>query len=289
MGEFLKGGKFKVLLAVLVLLCFFFLRSVYTGGFMPFMSGLGSILVSPVTRFSSSLSDKLEETFYPYLHARELMEENERLTEEKHELEQQLIDYQSIKNENDQFREYLEIKDQNQSLVFQPATVIGRTPDSPFGAFTIDVGTYHGVSPRDPVITADGLVGVVSEVSYGYAKVQTILDVSVSVGGVDIYTLDTGIISGSLALAGDGLCKMSYIARESGAAPGDIVSTSGIGGELPKGLIIGEIQSIEQESSGLSLYAIVRPAADITGTKTVQVITSFGGQEPSGDPQVGTE
>jgi len=281
MGDFIRSGRFKVLLAVAVLLFFFLLRSIYTGGFMPFFSRLGSLIMAPVSRASAFVSGVVEDNFYPYLHAEELMEENELLREENRQLEERLADYQALKNENDQFREFLEIKEENPSLVFQPATVIGRTPDSPFGSFTINVGSYHGISPRDAVITADGLVGVVSEVNYTYSNVQTILDVAVSIGGVDIFTLDTGVVSGAIDLSIQGRCRMNYLSRESSAAVGDVVHTSGVGGQMPPGLVIGAIEAIEAEGSGLSLYAVIRPAADISRVKTVQVITSFGGQEPA--------
>ncbi len=279
MEDFFKSRRFKVLLVVLTVLFTFLLRSIYTGGFMPFVSGLGDLVMAPANKLTASVSTALEDRFYPFFHARELMEENERLREENRLLEGKLVDYQSLKNENEQFREFLEIKEENKSFVFQPANVIGRTPDSHFGSFTIDAGTNQGVSPRDAVITADGLVGVVTEVSRSFAKVQTILDVSVSIGGVDIYTLDTGVVGGSMALAGQGLCKMDFLPRESGAAPGDIINTSGIGGQLPSGLKIGSIQTVETETSGLSLYAVIKPSADILSVKTVQVITAFDGEE----------
>lgn len=282
MEDFLKSKRLKVLLVVMTLLFSFLLRSIYTGGFMPFLSGLGDLMLAPAGQLAASAYNSLEERFYPFFHAREILEENQQLREENRQLEERLIDYQSLKNENEQFREFLEIKEENKSFVFQPANVIGRSPDSHFGAFTINVGRSQGVSPRDAVITADGLVGIVTEVSHSFAKVQTILDVSVSIGGVDIYTLDTGVVGGTIALASQGQCKMGFLPRESGAAPGDIINTSGIGGQLPAGLKIGTIQRVETETSGLSLYAVIQPSADIFGVKTVQVITSFDGEEDAG-------
>ena len=113
----------------------------------------------------------------------------------------------------------------------------------------------------------------------GYSKVQTILDASVNIGGVDIHTLDTGILTGSIPLAQEGRCKLGFLPRESGATPGDTIVTSGTGGLLPRGLIIGEIDTVEMETSGLSLYATITPAADIKGAKQVLVITDFGGKD----------
>ena len=278
MKEFFKTGRFRVLLVVGCLLFSFLLRSIYTGGLMPLLSSAGGMLMVPLNSMSAA-GAAIQNRFGPFLSSGEVHRENQALREEIQRLEEQLIDYETVKMENEQFRELLEIKERNSDLIFEPATVVGRTPDDWFGSFTIDVGTYHGVSLRCPVITSDGLVGIVSEVGRGYSKVQTILDASVSIGGVDIHTLDTGIITGTIPLAQEGSCKLGFLPRESGVTPGDTIVTSGTGGLLPRGLIVGEIQSVEMETSGLSLYAVITPAADIQGARQVLVITDFGGKD----------
>ena len=279
MKEFFKTGRFRVLLVVGCLLFSFLLRSIYTGGLMPLLSSAGGMLMVPLNSMSAAAGAAIQNRFGPFLSSGEVHRENQALREEIQRLEEQLIDYETVKMENEQFRELLEIKERNSDLIFEPATVVGRTPDDWFGSFTIDVGTYHGVSLRCPVITSDGLVGIVSEVGRGYSKVQTILDASVSIGGVDIHTLDTGIITGTIPLALEGSCKLGFLPRESGVTPGDTIVTSGTGGLLPRGLIVGEIQSVEMETSGLSLYAVITPAADIQGARQVFVITDFGGKD----------
>lgn len=261
------------------LLFSFLLRAIYTGGIMPLLSSAGGLLMVPLSSISASVGSSIQERFGPFLSAGKVAEENRALRAEVQDLREQLIDYESVKMENEQFRELLEIKERNSDFIFEPATVVGRTPDDWFGSFTIDVGSYHGVSLRCPVITSEGLVGIVSEVGHGYSKVQTILDASVNIGGVDIQTLDTGIISGEISLAQTDRCKLGFLPRESGATLGDTIVTSGTGGLLPRGLIIGEIQKVEMETTGLSLYAVIHPAADIRGAKQVFVITDFGGKD----------
>ena len=279
MKDFFKTNRFRVLLVVGALLFSFLLRAIYTGGLMPFLSSAGGLLMVPLQSVSAAAGGFLEEHLGPFLHAGELYEENQALRAEIQRLQEQLIDYESAKMENEQFRELLEIKERNSDFIFEPATVVSRSPDDRFGSFTIDVGSYQGVTLRCPVITSDGLVGIVSEVGYSYSKVQTILDTAVNIGGVDIHTLDTGIVTGSIPLSLEGNCQLGFLPRESGATPGDIIVTSGTGGLLPKGLVIGEILSVETEASGLSLYAVVKPAADIQGAKQVFVITDFSGKD----------
>jgi rod shape-determining protein MreC len=123
-------------------------------------------------------------------------------------------------------------------------------------------------------------VGIVSEVGLTHSKVITILDISLNVGAVDNRVRETGIVSGSMDYAEEGKCLMSYLDRESGAFAGDLVITSGSDGEglFPEGLVIGTITEVQTESSGLSLYAVVEPAAPIYELRDVYVITDFLGQ-----------
>ena len=279
MKDFFKSKQFQILLAVLAMLFAFFLRAVYTGQIMPFLSNLGGIVMTPVARVTAMVTGAADEALAPYFNVAKMTQENRQLVEENRQLREQMVDYQNLKNENDQFREFLELKERNQDFVFEQASVVGRSPDERFGSFTIDAGSFHGVSPRDPVITPDGLVGVVTEVSYGYSKVSTLLDISTDIGAVDIRTLDTGVIGGTIPLAQQGRCKLAFLSRDSGVAVGDTIVTSGIGGLLPKGLIIGTVEKLESESSGLSLYGVVKPAADVKGAKSVFVIKGFAGKE----------
>lgn len=281
MKDFFQSGRFKVLLVVFSLLFAFLLRSIYTGGLMPLVTSVTGLLMTPLQGVAASVSSWADRNLGVYLRASDLLEENEALQKINQQLMEQMLDYQATKNENDQLREFLELKERNPHFVFEPATVVGRAPDDRFGSFTIDIGSRHGVSERDPVVTPSGLVGIVKEVSGNYAKVSTILDVSVNIGALDSRTLDTGIVGGTVALAQKGWCKLGFLPRESGAAPGDPVITSGISGLFPKGLVIGTIEEVGSESTGLALYAEVKPAVDIETVRSVLVITQFDGKNDS--------
>ena len=275
---FRKNGLLVLLIAVLLAAVTAVFSYAFQGLPTPLSNVLG-VVTTPVRSGISSLAHWVEGVYNYSFRYDELQAENEALREEIQELREQLIDYETARMENEQFRELLEIKERNSDFLFEPATVVARSPDDRFGSFTIDAGSYEGVTLRCPVITSDGLVGIVSEVGYSYSKVQTILDTAVNIGGVDIHTLDSGIVTGSIPLALEGHCQLGYLPRESGVTPGDTVVTSGTGGLLPKGLVIGEVLSVETDASGLSLTAVVEPAADIQGARQVFVITDFSGKD----------
>lgn len=278
MRDFFKSLHFKILLAVLVVLVTFLLRAAYMGGLGTMGSYALGLVVTPLQQVSSRVSYAVTGVLDTLFRAGEYRDENERLREELRQLREQLVDYETVKQENEQYRQFLELKDKNKDFQFELATVIGRSPDARFYSFTIDKGTIDGVALRDPVITADGLVGYISEVGPTYAQVITILDPTLHVGASDARTRDTGIVIGTVALAEQGKCKLSYIDRESAVSRGDIVTTSGVGGIFPKGLMIGVVEEVQVESHGMSLYAVLEPVVDIPSVKDVLVITDFEGQ-----------
>ena len=280
MGDFFKSRKFKVLIALFIMLIALMLRASWTGGLSPAIEQVAGAVVVPFQKLSATISDGVSGFFRRYARADEVAQENEALRSEINELRAQLVNYEEYKHENEELRKYLDIeyKEEHPDFEMTPAAVVARGPDSRFYSFTIDKGSLDGVAPYDPVVCADGLVGRVKEVGLTYSKVITILDVEIDVGAYDARTRDIGIVNGSVALAADGRCIMNYLPRESGAAQGDLVVTSG-GNLYPKGLVIGKIARLDNAPGNISLYAEIEPTADIRNLTDVMVITSFNGQK----------
>ncbi len=277
MKGFFKSKTFKVLLCLAVLMCAFMLRAAYTDGIATLAQQVIGVVTYPFQKAASAISNGVGSFLQRYTRADEISAENELLKEENQKLRDQLVEYESIQNENELYRKFLDIKDQNEDFEFCPAMVIGRDANSQFGSFIIDKGTMQGVAKQDPVITSDGLVGVIEEVGLTYSRVITIQDPGLNIGAYISRTRDTGIVVGTVELSREGQCKMTYLPRDSGAAIGDIVLTSG-GSLFPKGLQIGTVKEILQEEQGISLYAVVEPFASVEGVKDVFVVTSFAGQ-----------
>ncbi|WP_417019568.1 rod shape-determining protein MreC [Anaerotruncus massiliensis (ex Liu et al. 2021)] len=281
MGDFFKSKRFKILLVVLVLRLAFMLQAAWTGGFSPAISQAAGVVVTPLQKLSSSISGAVSGYFRRYVRADEIAAENEALRAEIDELRRQAVNYEEYKHENEELRKYLDVefREEHPDFEVELASVVARDPDDRFYSFTIDRGSLSGIEPLDPVVTADGLVGVVREVGVNYSKVVTILDVWIDVGARDVRTRDIGIVTGSVDLAADGKCRLNYLPRESGAAPGDIVVTSGIGDSLyPQGLLIGKITRIDNAPGDISLFAEIEPFADVRRLTDVMVIKSFEGQ-----------
>ena len=289
MQKFFKSWGFKILCALAVFAVAIMIRAAASGSADVFLSQAVSVISQPFLKASSSVTNSVQNFLDRFANAEELYLENQELKKQLQEANEKLIGAEQDKRENEQFRSFLGLKETNPDYEFEPATVIGRDSTNRFYSFTIDRGSLHGVEEADPVITADGLVGIVWEVGLTYSHVRTILDISVEVGVYDISTRDSGILNGDITLSSEGLCKLKFLPKESGISSGNLIVTSGIGGVFPKDLPVGTVKSIEVDSSGLSLTAVIEPSADIENVTDVLVIKYFNGQSTGYSENSSTE
>jgi rod shape-determining protein MreC len=208
----------------------------------------------------------------------DLLAENDELRSQINELQQQLSDYYQYKQENEQLKNFLELKSDNPDYQFAYGSVIARDSSDYFYRFRVDKGTLDGVSVNDPVVTEAGLVGWVSSVSAMDCTVTTILSPETNIAALDKVSRDTGVITSEITLADEGLIRLYYLENDNTVQQGDMIVTSGIGGIFPKNLLIGKAVSVQSSETDVSLYATVEPYVDLKNVKDVLIITNFDGQ-----------
>jgi len=148
------------------------------------------------------------------------------------------------------------------------ARVIGRPPSAWEGSLLIDRGSADGVKTGMPVLAPEGLLGQTVEVTEHSAKVRLITDQRSGVAALIQATRAEGVVRGSI----EGLLSMEYVSRTSTVTVGDIVITSGMGGIYPKGLMIGEVETMELDDNDLYPSISVRPTAQFEGIEEVVVL-----------------
>ena len=276
MNQFFKSFKFKVIVCITAFFLGIGLYSVTKNGKTPEGSQLIGTVLNPVKRFSNVISDKVSLVIDLFVNSEEYVEENRKLREQIADLNNRLIDYEDIKSENEDLRKFIGIKEENEDFVLSPpCTVISRMTNDPYGTFVIDRGSNDGIKLYDPVVTSEGLVGVIVEVANSYATVRTLLHPDLSIGGLCVESRDTGIIEGSLTYASSGKCKMIYLDKNNKIKKGDLIITSGNSGQFPQGYVIGNVTDTGLEESGLTAYAIIEPAVNPNKINNVMVITDF--------------
>lgn len=277
MRFFFRSKKFKIMLSVVACILVLSLTGwIVSSSISPQNSVIGAItssiqgLITRCTDWVSDFTSRFEDNG-------QLMLENSSLKSQINDLNSDLMEYEKAKQENEMYEKYLGIKEQHTDYVMEPAMLISRNAEDPYGSFLINKGSLQGISKYDPVITDAGLVGYISEVNPSFSKVTTVLDSGISCGGIDRRTRDAGIVTGELTLAEKGKTRMNNLLRSSGVAAGDFIVTSG-GGVFPEGLIVGTVDSVHNESYNTALYAVITPIVDLSELRDMMVITYFSGQ-----------
>ena len=240
---------------------------------------IAGIFITPVQNFVSTISSKGGNIVDVFTEHDKLIAENEKLENELASAAQAIRDAEEYKLENESYRDILGIKEKNPEFVFEQALIVASEQSGYSHSYTLNRGSVSGVKRRDLVITAQGVVGYVSEVGTTWCKVTTLLDSSCEIGVLITRTQDIGVLEGDFSLAKDGFCKVAYLSNEVQLNSGDSVVTSGIGGVFPSGLLIGYVGEIKPEAHGISQYAVTTPAVNFNELKNVFIITDFAGQE----------
>ena len=275
MNDFFRSKTFKIIAVLLAAVLAFFLRAVYTGGLMPALSHIGGAVATPFGEFFAGIGNGIQDFFQPIFHGRELQKENEDLQKLVDELTRRQADYDELKNQNDLYRRFFSISDSNADYTLEPATVIAHVPDDPSGSFIINIGQSQGITSGMPVITENGLVGIVGRVSERYCRVLTLMDPAVNIGVLDSTTLDIGILTGDAAMNEDNTARLTYLRLQSEAAAGDLILTSGYGEQIPQGLTVGYLSEVSLAATGLTLEGVIDLSARPENARQVFVITDF--------------
>ena len=275
MKGFFESKKFKVLVCIVVIVAGIMTYAAANGRLSAAPQEILSVIMVPFQRIGAMLENGVSGISKKLSDIDKVIEENEQLKEEIAEMRNQMVDYDTIKAENDMFRETLRIQEENITYTQISASVIGRDTLDKFYSFTIDKGSSSGIEVEDVVYCADGLVGKVIETAPNYSKVITILDPRVNIGCSVSRTRDIGTATGDAALAAQGKLILNYLPKETLVAQNDLVVTTGYGGVFPKGLIVGTVEDVLPEASGKSNYAVVQPTADVKNITMVFIITDF--------------
>jgi rod shape-determining protein MreC len=150
------------------------------------------------------------------------------------------------------------------------ADVIARRPDPKFDTLVITRGSADGVQPKSVVVTRDGVVGRVFEVTRDTASVLMLTDQNSGVGArvQRPASRATGICKGDNSAA----LSLVYLPTDADIKAGDVIVTSGLGGIYPAGLVIGTVVDVRAEEGNILKSARLRPKVDFDRLEQVYVL-----------------
>lgn len=232
------------------------------------VSNVIGTITSPVQKVVFRGANATGSFFRNMASAGKTAKENDKLKAEVASLKDQLRMLEGYKTENESLRALIDLKETRTDFETIGANVIGRKTDELHSIITLDKGTKDGVKVNDVVLVPEGLVGVVFEANYNFCKVKTIFDTETSVSAICLRSGDMGIIETTESM---GICNMNYIDRGAKTVVGDVIDTSGTGGIFPRGIRIGKITEIKEDSRNLTLTAVIETDIDIYGLDSVLI------------------
>lgn len=226
-----------------------------------------NILSGIFNRIALSLTNGAED----FAELQSLRERNADLEEALAQFQAELVELREIASDYQRLAELLDYTTTVSNQEFLAADVINVDTSGFLRTITINRGTRDGVAIGMPVVTRQGLVGRILEVSANAARVLLVTDPSSAVSA----RLQTTRVEGSVVGQLSGNLRMTFIPIGQAIQEGDLVITSGLGGNFPPDIVIGQVTSIRQFEFELYQEAEVRSLNNFDTLEIVLVITNF--------------
>jgi len=196
-----------------------------------------SEIVTPGEKGASSTFSGIGDIWSGYIALRGAHTQNLRLRQEVGQLELRNQELESQANEAKRLSVLLDFRDMHREAPMVAAQVIGGSADLSSHTLFINKGERSGIRHNDAVITPNGIVGKIVEVTPATAQILLVNDRDSGVGALFSDTRTQGILKGN----GDPEPVMAYVTNEEKVHPGEVILTSGEDRIFPKGLLIGTV------------------------------------------------
>ncbi len=203
--------------------------------------------------------------------------QNRELRHQVDVLSQRVIQNANAAAENADLRrqlKYVHSRDFPQNFNYVDATVVSRPPSEFQQQVGISAGSRDGIRRNDPVVTADGLVGKVTQVAHSIAQVTLLTDPSVQVSALDLNTGAPGVVKPG---QGRNTLSLTRVDKSQMLNEGDLIETAGwhtkrLTSLYPKGIAIGFVTGASQSEVDLYWQAQVDPRVDFDSLRSVLVL-----------------
>ena len=276
MKDFLRHNGILILIIAVLLAAITAVASYALKGTANPLSNALGVVTTPLRNGVSSFVGWAEGVYNYSFRYQELEEENQRLRSQIAELEEKAREGEAASKENELLREALGLRAKRSDFVLESARVTARSTSNWASTLTLSKGSVQDVAAGDCVVDAAGnLVGIIDEVGSNYSVMITVVDANLQMGGIVSRTDSTAMLEGDFTLMQEGRLKMTYLPENTELLTGDLVLTSGLTGIYPSGLVVGAIESLHTDPSGMSRYAVLAPAADLDRLVEVFIIKEF--------------
>ncbi|MCW4398272.1 rod shape-determining protein MreC [Lentilactobacillus parabuchneri] len=202
-------------------------------------------------------------------------QENERLKSKVDQLTQAQVKDQVLERENKQLKRQLNVGSTLTGYEKINAAVITRTPSSWASQIIVNKGQAAGVKKDMPVIAGPGLIGTVAEVNKTNSKVVLISNTAENSNRFAIQVLgdNSKVVNGIITSYDSSANRiiMGNITSKAKLSVGNRVTTSGLGGVIPKGIYVGSVSKVTEDDYGLAKKVYIKPAANLNDIEVVSI------------------
>lgn len=179
----------------------------------------------------------------------------------------------ALESENKQLKDALKLKDTLTDYTLVNASVISRSSDTWSDLLVIDKGSSSGIRKNQAVVCGGGVIGRIVEANAASSKVEliTTTDKSANRFAVEATAKSGSKVHGIITVNSNGNLAFTQVVDSQKISKGAKVYTSGMGGNSPKGLLIGTVSETTRDSFGLSNMINIEPAGDVNNPSVVSV------------------
>jgi rod shape-determining protein MreC len=232
-----------------------------------FVDALFTEIVSPFQTASTFLIETVHGVFQNYVVLIHLQKENLLLKQKIAELQRENHQMKEMAYANERLQKLLQFREKISPPVIA-AEVIGGDPSSWFKSITLNKGEKEGIRRGMAVIAPEGVVGHILKTAPYHSTVLLMTDYNSAIDAIVQRTRSKAIVEGK----GENQCLLKYLLRSEEVVVGDMVVTSGLGGNFPKGLTVGQIRKVDKKEHSIFQYAELVPSVDLTKLEEVLVI-----------------
>ena len=238
---------------------------------LPAWAGFVLDAAVPVQKAIAFPVDLVRDAIGRYANLVGVADENARLHARIHELEEESLQLREALVAGGRLTRIAEMR-ADFEVPMLPAQLVGSDVSPFFRSVLVDRGRGQGVRSGMPVISEEGLVGLVTATSERSARTTLLLDRQTAIDGTVQRSRTRGIVRGQ----GTDTALFEFVAREADVEPGDVVITSGLDGVYPKGIRVGVVSTVSEAGSGLLRTATLAPAVDFGRLEQAFVILRRG-------------
>lgn len=177
---------------------------------------------------------------------------------------------ETLSLENTRLRQLLGLKE-TLSTPSQAAEVLYDAIDPYSRKVIVNKGSVHAVQLGSPVIDELGVLGQVIRVFPLTSEVAMIIDREQTTPVLNTRTGVRSVAYGNPSAFGDVL-ELRFISGNADIQAGDTLSTSGVDGVYPAGLLVAKIEKVERRADSGFAKIICIPKANVLGAKHVLIL-----------------